>query len=592
MALRIMDTGPDRRFDNVARQAADMFGVPVALVTLLDEERQWFKAAVGTDMRQTPRSAAFCGYTLLEPGGLLVVEDAPNDPRFADNMLVGGEPHIRFYAGAVVRAPSGEPLGTLCIIDRVPRALDPAGRRTLTDLAEGVTALLALHGAETEIPAGATQDSLTGVADRALFDHRLALAVGQDGHGPGAALLLVDIDDFKRVNEQFGHLVGDALLRELAGRLTRLVRGTDLVARFGGDEFALLTTGPADPNGIAALAKRIKDALAAPLRLESVRVQVTASIGTACSPADGTTPEALLRAADRSLAEAKRPFAEAVRRAWGASGMGRRMEADLKTSLETDGLSMVWQPVFETASGRPYGYEALMRWNRPGVGPVPPSVFISVAESSGLIIELDSWAVRQACKAAARWPAHLTVAVNLTSHWFGDAGVAALIADAAAAHGLSPSRICVEITERTGIVSQHVARKQIEALHDLGVRVALDDFGTGYSSLAYLHELPIDYLKLDRAFVSVLDDGRRARIVARSVIELAHELRVAVCAEGIETPGQLAWLQASGCDYLQGYLLGRPDAELLPPDACLWPRRGRYAAASRTEIQASGAESV
>jgi diguanylate cyclase (GGDEF)-like protein len=569
-ALQIMDTGPDQRFQSFVRLASDMFGVPIALVTLLDAERQWFKAAHGTDLRQTERSAAFCAHAILDPDEVMVVEDATEDPRFADNRLVLDDPHIRFYAGAVVRSPGGEPVGTLCLIDRKPRTLDPPARARLAELAGGVSAMLELHRATTSLRHAATHDSLTGVANRALFDQRLELAVHDALSGRPCALILLDLDGFKQINDRFGHITGDLLLREVARRLTRLVRGIDLVARFGGDEFAVLMGDPADRAAGAALAARIEASLAAPMLIENNEIRVTASTGIACCPLDATSETALLHAADQALYGMKRghdgpmPAPPRGGRARGAIDTGRRMERDLQAALETNALCLHWQPIFNATTLQPVAYEALMRWNRPGVGPVPASVFISVAEASGLIIELDRWAVHQACKAAALWPDHIGVSVNLTSHWFGEAGVADLIHAATARHGLSPRRLSIEITERTGIVSQDIARNQIDALHALGVRIALDDFGTGFSSLAYLHALPIDSLKLDRSFVSVLEAGARARAVARAVIELGHQLGVLVCAEGVETQAQCDWLRENGCDLLQGYLLGRPTATILP----------------------------
>ncbi len=569
-ALQIMDTGPDQRFQSFVRLAADMFGVPIALVTLIDAERQWFKAAHGTDMRQTELSAAFCGHAILDPDNVMVVENAIEDPRFADNRLVLGDPHIRFYAGAVVRSPGGEPMGTLCLIDHKPRSLDPLARARLAELAGGVSAMLELHRATTNLRHAATHDSLTGVANRALFDQRLELAVHDALSGRPCALILLDLNGFKKINDRFGHMAGDLLLREVARRLTRLVRGVDLVARFGGDEFAILMGDPVDRTGAAALAARIEQALATPIQLEGNEIRVAASAGIACCPLDATSEAALVHAADQALYGMKRGDAAgapaAMSRTNGAHGTlitGRKMERDLQTALETDALYLCWQPIFDAATGQPCAYEALMRWNRPGVGPVPASVFISVAEASGLITELDRWAVNQACKAASGWPEHIGVSVNLTSHWFGEAGVAELTQAATSRYGLSPRRLSIEITERTGIVSQDIARNQIGALHALGVRIALDDFGTGFSSLAYLHALPVDTLKLDRSFVSVLEAGERSRAVARAVIHLGHELGVLVCAEGVETAAQCDWLRDNGCDLLQGYLLGRPARTIL-----------------------------
>jgi diguanylate cyclase (GGDEF)-like protein len=304
--LDIMDSEPDPRFDSFVKLAADLYGVPIALVTLIDHERQWFKARTGLQTRQTTRESAFCAHAILNPSEVMVVEDATRDPRFADNPLVLGDPGIRFYAGAVVQAASGHPMGTLCLMDRSPRTLDEAGRERLQELAGGVSALLDLHRHAANLQRAASRDALTGLPNRGMFDHRLDQAVAGARATSPCALLLLDLDRFKAVNDTLGHAAGDTLLKEVATRLAGTVRATDVCARFGGDEFAVLMTEAADEAAAAAMAARIGDSLSQPVLLEGVLTVPQASIGIALCPRDATTAGALFRAADQSLYQAKR----------------------------------------------------------------------------------------------------------------------------------------------------------------------------------------------------------------------------------------------------------------------------------------------
>ena len=479
------------------------------------------------------------------------------------------EPRIRFYAGAPIRSPEGKPLGTLCVIDTVPRSMTAADRSRLQTLAAGVSSLLHLHRTATDLQRAATHDTLTGLANRTLFDHRLEKAVADARLGRPCAMLLLDLDGFKRINDRLGHMAGDEMLQEVAQRLRKVARGTDLVARLGGDEFAILLCDPADEAAAQALCGRILTEFRAPMTLEGRSVVAQTSIGVAHCPMDAQEPGTLLRAADHALYQAKRAGrGRAVRAGERRLSLpmlsdGQELEADLRRALQADALEIAWQPFIRTATGEIAGFEALTRWTRPGHGPVEPAILIPFAEAAGLIVALESRILQLACAQAALWPKQADVSVNLSARWFaaedGEAtALVGLVRETLRASGLPPRRICLEITERTLVGARHAARPQLEAVRALGVRVALDDFGTGFSSLGYLRDMPFDIIKLGGSFVAALGTDTRATKVAQAIIALGHGLDMEVCAEGVETKAQFEQLRAEGCDMAQGYWVGAP----------------------------------
>jgi diguanylate cyclase (GGDEF)-like protein len=410
-----------------------------------------------------------------------------------------------------------------------------------------------------------------------LFDQRLAEAVAAAAEGRPCALLLADLDGFKSINDQFGHLAGDAVLQEVGRRLDVTVRAADLAARFGGDEFAIVMSDLTDPAVAEKVAKRISDRVRAPLQIGSDLIVPQLSIGVAHCPLDALDTRGLLHAADQALYKAKRHgrgrtvvAGQTVLAANGAAASpavtltdGRAMEKALRQAVETNALSLVFQPYFLCQSRQVRGYEALLRWTHPQQGVIAPSVFLPLAEASGLIANIDAWVVRTACKMAAAWPGNATLAVNMSAHWFSRGGAVQLVREALAASHLDPARLELELTERTLISSRDVACQQMEGLRRNGVRLAMDDFGVGYSSLAYLRQFPFDKVKLDRAFIAALGEDAKADAVAKAIIQLGHALGMLVCGEGVETADQFAFLAREGCDLAQGYYLGRPADEPL-----------------------------
>ncbi len=421
-------------------------------------------------------------------------------------------------------------------------------------------------------------DVLTGVGNRQLLEQTLLkMLTPPDRVTAGVALLCIDLDRFRAINDTLGPRVGDAILIQVARRLRTVVADADTVARMGGDEFAVIQSLAGHPSDAATLAERIVAELAEPYDVDGRTITVGGSVGVALFPTDGTTTLALMTSGALALNRAKRDGRNTWR--YCEPGMDfvlqerRALEGDLRVALVEGQLLLAYQPFFHGATLEIAGYEALLRWDHPTRGLISPADFIPVAERCGLIVPIGQWVLRTACIEAISWDQPLVVAVNLSPAQFG-AGVALTVDAVLRETGLSPSRLELEITEGVLIGDTQNALRTLTALKALGVTLAMDDFGTGYSSLSYLKKFPFDKLKIDRSFVRDLDEGAAGDSIVQAIIALAHSLRLAVTAEGVETAHQLAVLQAAGCSFVQGFLLGRPisakqidrgDAEPRPP---------------------------
>ena len=412
---------------------------------------------------------------------------------------------------------------------------------------------------------GARLDGLTGLADRDAFAAELHQALG--GRTPRAVLAL-DLDRFKAVNDTLGHPVGDALLRTVAGRLRGALRGGDVAARLGGDEFAVLQDlgGAGSPEAAEALAARLVELLSRPYLLAGQVVVVGASIGVALLPEDGDDATLLMRRADLALYAAK----AAGRGTWRRfspeqqerAEARRVLENDLRRALPLRQFELFYQPQHDAGTGRLAGFEALLRWRHPQRGLVPPGEFVPMAEETGLITAIGEWVLREACAEAARWPEPITVAVNVAPRQLEGGRLEGIVADALSASGLTPGRLEVEVTESALLGNTDTVLGSLRALRLMGVQVSMDDFGTGYSSLTQLRSFPFDRIKIDRSFVSGSaagenGDGTGSAIV-RAVAALGAELGMRTTAEGVETAAQMAQMRALGCTDVQGYLLGKP----------------------------------
>lgn len=408
----------------------------------------------------------------------------------------------------------------------------------------------------------ATHDSLTGLHNRASMTDALEHAVNMARRNDeGLAIFFIDLDGFKSVNDTLGHATGDQLLREIAQRLRARVRQSDLVARLGGDEFVVMVETISDRLGLQLLASKLLTAIAEPMQLQGHEVTVTASIGIAVFPDDGTDVSTLLANADMAMYRAKalgHNRATEYSSDLGESVVERfEIEKGLREGLRNDEFRLYYQPKIEFSSGKLLGVEALIRWHHPTLGVLGPDRFIPVAESSNFIIALGNWVIEQACRQASAWQRaglpHFSIAVNLSTNQLTDPSLAEHVAGALRASGVDPSMLEFEITETAVMKNMAEATALLESLRALGVRLAIDDFGTGYSSLAYLKELPVDVLKVDRAFVKHLPHSRDDLAITRAVIAMAHGLSMTVVAEGVEAQCQFDSLRDEGCDEFQGF---------------------------------------
>jgi diguanylate cyclase (GGDEF)-like protein/PAS domain S-box-containing protein len=417
--------------------------------------------------------------------------------------------------------------------------------------------------AEVKIEHMAHYDALTDLANRALLNERLEQALAHFHVDQMVAVHHLDLDQFKAVNDTFGHHAGDKLLKIVADRLRGLVRETDTIARTGGDEFVIVQAPISDPAEATMLAQQIIAWISEPYNIDDgQQATVGTSIGIAVSPGDGNAPDKLLRNADLALYRAKgdgrgtfRFFESAMDEQMQAR---RIMEQDLRKALPAGEFELYYQPVVNLESNEISGFEALLRWNRPEHGQVPPATFIPLAEEIGFIVPLGEWVIREACLAAARWPEHLNVAVNISAAQFRGSSLLPVIVNALAASGLHPARLEIEITETVLLHDREATIAVLHQLRSLGIRIAMDDFGTGYSSLTYLQSFPFDKIKIDRSFVKDITENAGSLYIVRAVAALANGMGMAATAEGVETKEQLDKIAAVGCTEMQGYLFSKP----------------------------------
>ena len=704
----VLDTPPEQAFDDLTRLVSQLLDVPVALVSLIDRDRQWFKSRVGIEVCSTPRDISFCDHAIRQ-SGVMVVEDTHQDVRFADNPLVTSDPLIRFYAGAPLIDENGFALGTLCVIDHRPRQFDVEQREVLALLARQVMAQLTLrkqsahlqtllhdlqhrtqllsqlshrvpgviyqfqlfpdgrscfpyasermwdmyevhpedalkdascviarihpqdmagvlasieasasslmpwrheyrvvlpqqgtkwrfgdavpdrlpdgsvlwHGFITDITERklhqerthrlAYYDPLTGLPNRRLLIDRLERELAHlRRNGRLGALIFIDLDNFKQINDARGHAVGDDLLRQVAQRLSSVLRQDDTVARLGGDEF-VVQVGNLDPDVEVAVrqarlvAEKVRSVMEGRYEVAGFPYSSTGSIGLTLFPrGDATTVDDLLREADTAMYRAKSggrnriEFFEAKMQSEVEERLA--MEQDLQLALAGDQFDVHVQPQVD-AQGRIVGGELLLRWQHPQRGNVPPNIFIPLAEESTLILQLGQMVLQRACEALARLQQagrHWSLSVNVSPRQFRSADFVDCVSHALKEAGADAHGLILEVTEGLLIENWQDTVSRMGELVALGLRFSIDDFGTGYSSLAYLKKLPLYELKIDRTFVRDTPGDPNDTAIVEAILSVSQHLGLRVVAEGVETEEQAAFLTSHGCQCLQGYLYARP----------------------------------
>ena len=519
----------------------------------------WVELTTGRLVRANPQYVKFTGYSEAEL----------TDKRF-DELAV---PEERESDVAALKSLAA---GELTFVTDERRYVRKDGKvmwalRTLTAVKEGGAAraafvtlqdITARKQAREEIAYLATHDSLTGLFNRLVLHTELANAITHRAPDEIVAMLFLDLDDFKVINDTLGHPTGDAVLIEMASRLRATVAKGDIVARLGGNEFAVLCRTAANEAEVRALALRLSERVTHPYATDRDPVMTNVSIGISLGPQNGEDADTLIKTADIALHAAK-AVGSGSPYLFFESEMEERLVAreelkiDLTAALANNELEIEYQPSVNLRTGAVTSFEALLRWRHPLKGMMPPSEFIPLAEETGLIVPIGDWVLHRACREAMNWPAHVSVAVNVSSAQFSGRLYAPRVANALARSGLDPRRLELEITETLLLSGSDETQRSLRDLRHLGLKIALDDFGTGYSSLGYLQQFPFDRIKIDRSFVSELPTRQASKTLVRAVIELGHSLNMRITAEGVETVEQLDGVSAKGCDEAQGFLFSQ-----------------------------------
>jgi diguanylate cyclase (GGDEF)-like protein/PAS domain S-box-containing protein len=502
-----------------------------------------FRQIVGLAADQAPTQLA----DYLDAGLLAEIRQAPFEAREVTLRRANGKAFSAEIAGRALRLPDGGE-GRLLAIRDISRHKQ----------------------IEASLNHAALHDQLTDLPNRRLFNEMAEKAASQARRmGHQFAIHTLDLDGFRLVNDMHGHVGGDALLAEVSNRLRACLRDEDVVARFGADEFVVLETGTRQPSDAIIVAQRILDAIARPIRIGDVDVEIGGSIGISVFPDDGGIIDDLLRNADTAMHRAKADgkgtfrFFEATMDA--ALESRRRVGARLRRAVAEGKLTLAYQPLIDARTQDLLGFEALLRWHDEELGQVPPADFIQVAEETGLIVQLGEFVLHRACADASGWPSPLRVAVNLSPMQFRRPGLVPAVQSALARAGLASNRLDLEITESTLIENREQVLAILQQLKAMQIRISMDDFGTGFSSLSYLQSFPFDKIKVDRSFIADILDSHRNAAIVQAVVAMGNSLSITVVAEGVETPEQARLLHGIGCDELQGFLIARPmPAEEVP----------------------------
>lgn len=579
--LKLLDTASELRFDRYTRLVADLFDFPIVLVTLIDRDRQWFKSSCGLDLRETSRDVSFCAHA-INSHGVMVVPDATEDPRFAGNPLVTGYPHIRFYAGAVVHGPTGQPLGTLCAIDRKPRTFDGEQCRRLTQFSELIESEIAhqhdLEALRASVKFTAYYDALTGLANRRLLQDRLGKLTDLAGKEKRpVAILLFNISGLRLINQSFGSDIGDDLLCQVGERLQACCPPGGTTARLQADEFVVCFSPPTgSAHEIDQTAEQARQALGRAFLSSGREHYIQVQIGGSVFPEHGVSAAALIERAAAAIRFSGNGGVPGIRYFSRKESLdiSERLEIEsrLRSALAQDQLYLVYQPVVDLIDGRVAAVEALCRWQDPVLGEVPPDRFIPIAEQGGLIQALGRWVQDAACRQIRQWRKasafNIPVAINVAAAELQQPGFAREMLARLAGEDIDSAALWLEVTEYSLVGDSPVLQDNLAQLENASMRISIDDFGTGYSPLSYLGRLPISCLKIDRGFISGLPEGRTELALVQTIISMANAFGIDTVGEGVETRSQLNCLIDQGCRYAQGFLIARPAPSDQIPKLC------------------------
>lgn len=572
-AHHILDTDPDGAFDDLTALTAEMCDVPIALISLVDESRQWFKSRVGLDTTETPRDISFCGHAICADE-TLVVEDALEDERFHDNPFVVDGLNLRFYAGAKVVDANGLPLGTLCLIDDKPRRFDAQQQKQLERMASQVSRQLAMHKLLSEISDASHRDELTGLLNRrGLTDTLKQLCVAPDQY---QALIYLELDRFKPINDSFGHAAGDQVLKNTAARLElavhQLLSPQDAdqaaIARLASDDFAISICTDRDPRWIEELViASLNEAIEEPSRWGEEEFVVSATMGLVCTePGEVMGIEEALSNADIAMCEAKNVGTQFIRF---DSSMRERVcqeiliEDRLRKAVEQGHITAVFEPIMDLETGRVLGFESLARWTDPQLGVIPPFHFIPIAERTGLIDRVFDAIARQALatykQVADQISYNLWFSVNLSKAQLNDDRLFDQLDRIMKETGVEPKHLHLEVTESL-VASSNGMIPKLHRLNELGHPLMLDDFGSGTSSLSCLKEYPVQWIKIDRELTSAAPTGRAYSAILHAVSDLSSNLGLSLIAEGVEDEDTISLLQGMEVHAAQGWYWSKPIA--------------------------------
>lgn len=583
-AIPTLDGALAAALERVTGLAATVLRVPTAFVALLGTDRRCFAGGptIPRWLAHDPGSlfrSGLSGRILMseQPTALedARIDSAPGVAAAARDFGVAG------FLGMRLVSADGDAAAIFCAIDTVARDWEDKEIRLFREIAISALTEIELQRrtaeaerVEQQLRHDALHDRLTGLPNRAFFVERVRVAVERARRNPGECfgVLFLDLDNFKAVNDSFGHVSGDELLLEVARRFTGCLRSFDMLARLGGDEFALLLENIREPSDAARVAERLQMSLQTPVRVGEDEAYTSVSIGVAVHTDADDHPQTMLRSADLALYRAKeqgrgrfqvfdpRMHEEAVRRL--------RLETDLRRALERDQFRLHYQPVVSLDTGRIVAVEALLRWEHPERGLVSPGEFIHVAEDTGLIIDIGRWVLEQACRQCLLWQrdhgddAPQSVWVNLSVRQLAEGDLVRQVAQVLKALHFEPERLTLEVTESLLVENVEASLRSLRELHELGVRVFMDDFGSGHSSLGYLDRLAIDGIKIDRSFIGHLGAGERPLQLVSTIVGMIRGLDLTPIAEGVETEEQLRLLRDMGCAFAQGFHFSRA----VPPE--------------------------